>query len=140
MIEALNYAYLKYLPKVRAFRQTHLPVIFSDTVKNIGEMWRLIRFPLLTMGYDGHTNDVGNQVLILTETAGDKTAFVKCVNSNENTESGAWIAKTIMEEIEKMTTETLPQNVEDNVNMVPSSSDNYYFGHCYIHLVLYQQF
>ena len=113
MIGALNSAYLKYLPKVRAFRQTHLPVLFSDTVKNIGEMWRLIRFPLLTMGYNGHTNDVGNQVLILTETAEDKTAFVKCVNPNENTESGEWIAKTIMEEMEKVTTESSPRNAED---------------------------
>ena len=53
MIEALNKAYLPYLPKVDKFRTTCLEELFQDTKKKINAIW----------------NDKGKAVAILPSTA-----------------------------------------------------------------------
>jgi len=103
MIRSLNSAYLKFLPKSDAFRRTYLPALFQDTLKEIRKMWQLQGNPELTIGYDGHTNDNSNTVLIITETSEKLTAFKDCVDPKEDSESGEWIANTIMAQMEKVT-------------------------------------
>ena len=39
LVKALNSAYIPFLPKVDAFRRTHLPRLFDDTVKELDAMW-----------------------------------------------------------------------------------------------------
>ena len=53
----------------------------------------------MTMGYNGHTNDTRRQAVIITETAADKTAFNKSIDTGEHTEYREWIAETIMDEM-----------------------------------------
>jgi hypothetical protein len=55
MIASLNMGYLCHLPKIDAFRRTHLLTLFNDKVREINEMWRIRGDPFLTMGFDGYT-------------------------------------------------------------------------------------
>ena len=113
MIEALNAAYIKYLPKVSAFRRTHLPNLFRDTVKHIDEMWRLKGNPLLTLGFDGYTSNCNTSVLNITETAGDSTAFKNSIDPGERREDARWIAATVCNEMMKVEYLDPPKSVED---------------------------
>ena len=87
MIGALNKAYLSYLPKVDKFRTTCLEELFQDTKKKINAMWNDKGNLYRTMGYDGHTGEINNHVVIVTETVADQTAFVICLDAKEQKEN-----------------------------------------------------
>ena len=128
MIGASNKAYLPYLPKVDKFRTTCLEELFQDTKKKINAMWNDKGNPYRTMGYDGHTGEINNHVVIVTETVEDQTAFVTCLDAKEQKENQEWIAKNIMDKLEKKTTASLgveqvfPGIVNDNVRVNKSAA------------------
>ena len=126
MIASLNTAYVKVLPKTDTFRRTHLPKLFNDTVANIKEMWRLIGNPLLTIGYDGHTNDGGGQCLLMTETAEEKTAFTKCIDPGEMSEDAQFLSNIVIEEMKVSSNDEVEEHyvgtVCDNVSCNRSAS------------------
>jgi hypothetical protein len=123
MINELNGAYVKHLPKVDAFRTKWMPELFDDTVKKLAIMWRELGDPLLTLGFDGFKTEADTHVVNCTETAGDKTAFKSCVEPNETErEDGAFYARLIEKELKdgaaargKSVEDTYAGVVADNV-------------------------
>ena len=91
-------------------------------------MWNDKGNPYRTMGYDGHTGEINNHVVIVTETVEDQTAFVTCLDAKEQKENQEWIAKNIMDELEKKTTASLGVEqvfagiVSDNVRVNKSAA------------------
>ena len=128
MIGALNKAYLPYLPKVDKFRTTCLEELFQNNKKKINAMWNDKGNPYRTMGYDGHTGEINNHVVIVTEKVEDQTALVTCLDAKEQKENQEWIAKNLMDELEKKTTASLGVEqvfagiVSDNVRVNKSAA------------------
>ena len=71
-------------------------------MKEINKMWQLQGNPELTIGYDDHDNDNSNAVLIKTETSEKLTVFKDCVDPEEDSKIGEWIAKNVMAQMEKV--------------------------------------
>ena len=62
MIQALNSAYIKFLPKSEAFRRNYAPKIFDETVVNTGKMWATLGNPKRASGFSGFTTESGMHV------------------------------------------------------------------------------
>ena len=56
----------------------------------------------MTTGHDGCANGNSNDVLIKTKTSEKVTAFKDCVDPQTDFESGEWVAKTIIAQMEKV--------------------------------------
>lgn len=103
LVKKLNSAYHKKMPKQDAFRNTHLPSLYSKTIQQVAEMWNEDGNLPKTFGFDGYTNKGnGLQVLNCTESVGDKTAFVICIDPEEQSEDAQFLAKNVMLQLEKV--------------------------------------
>lgn len=113
-VKSLNQAYARKMPKQDAFRNTHLPDLYNKIVQAISRMWYDEGNLPKTFGFDGYTDKAnGNQVVNCTETVSDKTAFVACIDPEGNSENAEFLAKTVIEQIEKVKDENPPRSVED---------------------------
>lgn len=83
MITAWNAAYIKFLPKVDAFRVKWMPALFNETANQLAIMWWALNYPLLTLGFEAFKTEAGTHVVNFTESAGDKTAFKSCVEPKD---------------------------------------------------------
>ena len=114
MIKELNEAYYRKLPKCDAFRRTYLPKLYTRTVQQVGDMWRLEGNLPRTFGFDGYTSKAdGEQVINCTKTVQDKTAFVVCIDPERQSENADYLARKVMEEMEKVLSETPLRTVEE---------------------------
>lgn len=108
MIASLNTAAVRFMPKSKAFTETHLPSLYKDTSERISNIWgcssenRLLR----TMGFDGFTNEVSESVVNITETSNGKSAFVDCIDPGANREDSKFFAGLIEKRFKKVSTET----------------------------------
>ena len=101
MVGSLNKAYEPKLPHPDTFRRKYLPELYCETQRNIKEMWNDMGNPYRTVGYDGHTGEIINNVLMLTETVEDKTAFDTCFDAKENRKSSDWVCERISNRMER---------------------------------------
>ncbi len=99
MITMLNAAYRQFLPKSDTFAWKWLPELFHNTVEKLGNMWRNLGDPLLTLGFDAFKTEAGSHVINITETSGDKTAFKSCVDPGSNCENADYYANLINDEL-----------------------------------------
>lgn len=100
MIKALNSAAVKFVPKSDSFRRTHLPNLFKNTVEDVRKMWSSRQMPFRTIGFDGFKTEIGTHVVNVTETSGNISAFVACIDPEGQRENGEFYAHAICEQLE----------------------------------------
>lgn len=96
MITSLNSAFIRYLMKRKAFLNVWFPRLFDVTVVEVDNMWKYSNSPLLALGFDSMRTHLGKDLIVITETAGNRSSLRSVVVSgerHENSELYAEIAK-----------------------------------------------
>ena len=119
MVHTMNFSYNILNKKV--FQNLLVPVLFEKMKEEIRGIQKNKVDLLLIIGFGGFKTEAGTYVLNFTESVDDLTAFVNCVDPEENCENHKFCADMIIKLLEKGAVESNKTVEQTYVGVTPDN-------------------